>query len=127
MNTLSLLNKYSLSAKEVTEFFNKKLLNSISKDKETPEEFKQFMLEEGFPLYRIADLINVQPRTLFDFFDEHDVIIEIIVYPDKTFSCKIGNQATTNSWKTRVEAEVFSIEAAFEILEKNLEEKNINN
>lgn len=127
MNTLSLLNKYSLSAKEVTEFFNKKLLNSISKDKETPEEFKQFMLEEGFPLYRIADIINAQPRTLFDFFDEYDVIIEIIVYPDKTFSCKIGNQATTNSWKTRVEAEVFSIEAAFEILEKNLEEKNINN
>jgi hypothetical protein len=42
------------------------------------------------------------------------------MYPDVTFTCKIGNEATTNSWKTRKEAELFAIETAFEMLENQL-------
>jgi hypothetical protein len=65
-------------------------------------------------------MIDANPRMLFDVFDENDLFIEIFMYPDVTFTCKIGNEATTNSWKTRKEAEMFAIEAAFEILENKL-------
>jgi hypothetical protein len=71
----------------------------------------------------VSILIDVNPRVLLDVFDENKIFIETTLYPDDTFTCKIGNQATTNSWKTRREAEIFAVEAAFEILEKQLTPK----
>jgi hypothetical protein len=90
------------------------------KDENVPEGFKSFMLEQGLENDKVSVMIDANPRFLFDVFDENDVIIETIVFPDNTFSCKIGHQATTNFWKTRKESEVFAIEAALEILEKKL-------
>jgi hypothetical protein len=64
---------------------------------------------------------------LFDVFDDHNIIIETSLYPNGEFTIKIGNQATTNSWKTRREAELFAVEAAFEILENKLTPKEETN
>jgi hypothetical protein len=93
------------------------------KDETVPEEFKQFMLEQGIEDDKVGTLIDVNPRTLFDVFDENDIVIETLLYPSKEFTVIIGRQATTNSWKTRKEAELFAIEAAFEILENKLSPK----
>jgi hypothetical protein len=57
---------------------------------------------------------------LLDVYDDNKIFIEIFLYPNEEFTCKIGNQATTQSWKTRKEAELFAVEAAFEILENKL-------
>ena len=127
MNGIELLQKYPLARKVVKDWFVKTMLESF-KDETVPEEFKNYVLEQGVEDDKVAALIDVNPRVLFDVFDENNIVIEILLYPSGEFTCKIGNQATTNSWKTRKEAELFAVEAAFEILENKLspteEEKN---
>ena len=124
MSGIELLEKYPLTAKVVSDWVMQQMLESF-KDDSVPEEFKHYMLQQGVDNDKLAVMIDTQPRFLFDVFDENDVIIETIVFPDKTFSCKIGRQATTNSWKTRRESEAFSIEVAFDILEEKLGEERM--
>lgn len=119
MTGLKLLEKYPLTANVVKDWFLKSMLESF-KDESVPEEFKQFMLEQGIENDKVAKLIDVNVRILFDVFDENDIIIETLLYPNEEFTIKIGNEATTKSWKTRKEAEHFAVEAAFEILESKL-------
>ena len=122
MKGLELIEKYPLAGKVVKEWFFKSMLESF-KDDSVPDEFKEFMLEQGIEDDKIGTLIDVNPRMLLDVFDENEIVIENSLYPDGTFTIKIGNQATTQSWKKRKEAELFAIEAAFEILENKLSPK----
>lgn len=119
MTGLELLEKYPLSAKIVKDWFIKSMLESF-KDADVPEDFKQFVLEQGIEDDKVSKLIDVNVRILFDVLDENGIIIETSLYPNGEFTIKIGNEATTNSWKTRKEAEHFGVEAAFDILEKKL-------
>jgi hypothetical protein len=124
MKGLELLEKHPLAAKAVRDWFLDQMLESF-KDDTVPDGFKNYMREQGVENDKVGIMIDLNPRMLLDVFDANDVIIETIVFPDKTFSCKIGMQATTNSWKTRKEAEAFGIDAAFEILEKKLTPKEL--
>jgi len=119
MTGLELLEKYPLAKKVVKDWFMRTMLESF-KDENVPEEFKQFMLEEGVEDDKVGKLIDVNVRILFDVFDENGIVIETSLYPNGEFTIKIGNEATTKSWKTRKEAEHFGVEAAFEILENKL-------
>ena len=120
MKATELLEKYPLSTEVVREWFMQKMIESVRGDDEVPEDFKNFMLEQGIDNNRMATIIDSNPRMLFDVFDNNDLFIEIFMYTDVTFTCKIGNETTTNSWKTRKDAEAFAIEAAFEMLENKL-------
>jgi hypothetical protein len=126
MSGLELLEKYPLAAKVVRDWFLNQMIESF-KDDTVPDGFKDYMLEQGIENDKVSILIDVNPRVLLDVFDENKIFIETSLYPDDTFTCKIGNQATTNSWKTRREAELFGVEAAFEILEKQLTPKEETN
>jgi hypothetical protein len=126
MKGLKLLEKYPITAKVISDWFLEKMLESF-KDDIAPEEFKQYMLEQGVDNDKVGVLIDANPRMLLDVFDKNDIVIETFLYPSGEFTIKIGNQATTNSWKTRKEAELYAIEAAFEILEKKLTPKEENN
>lgn len=119
MTGLELLEKYPLSKKIVKDWFMKSMLESF-KDESVPDDFKQFMLDQGIEDDKVGKLIDVNVRILFDVFDENGIVVETLLYPNGEFTIKIGNEATTNSWKTRKEAEHFAIEAAFEILENKL-------
>ena len=125
MSGLELLEKYPLTAKIVKDWFMKSMLESF-KDESVPEEFKQFMLEQGLEDDKVGKLIDVNVRILFDVFDENHILIEIFrplnegsIYPSNYFSYKIGNMSPDIK-KTRKEAELFAVEAAFEILENLL-------
>ena len=120
MKAIELLKKYPLTTEVVRDWFIVKMMESVNEDNDVPEDFKKFMIDQGVPNDRLCVFIDSNPRSLFDVFDENDLFIEIFMYPDVTFTCKIGNEATTNSWKTRKEAEMFAIEAAFDILENKL-------
>lgn len=126
MTGIELLEKYPRAASVIRNWFIWKMVDALQNES-IDEEFKQFMRDQGIDNDKMGTLIDANPRMLFDIFDEHDVIIETSLYPSKEFTIKIGNQATTNSWKTRKEAEIFAIEAAFEILENNLTPKEENN
>ena len=122
MKGLELIQNYPAAGKVVKEWFFKSMLESF-KDDSVPDEFKEFMLEQGIEDDKIGTLIDINPRMLLDVFDDNKIFIEILIYPNEEFTCKIGNQATTQSWKTRKEAELYAIEAAFEILENKLSSK----
>jgi hypothetical protein len=123
MNSRKLLEKNPLSANVIKEWFLNKLLESIKRDDTVPQDFKDYVLAEGITDEKVAIFIDSSPRGLFDLFDEYNIVIETLLYPNGEFTIKIGNEATTNSWKTRKEAEIFGIEAAFELLEQQLKEK----
>jgi hypothetical protein len=119
MNGLQLLEKHPYATEVIRAWFLEQMIESLN-DQSVPDEFKDFMRDQGIDNSKLSVMIDANPRMLFDVFDENDLFIEIFMYPDVTFTCKIGNEATTNSWKTRKEAEMFAIEAAFEILENKL-------
>jgi hypothetical protein len=120
MKAIDLLEKHPLSTELVRAWFMQRMIDSIKGDNEVPEDFKNFMLEQGIEDDKMAVMIDANPRMLLDVFDQNDIVIETFLYPSGEFTIKIANQATTNSWKTRKEAETFAIEAAFDILENKL-------
>lgn len=126
MNSRKLLEKNPLSANVIKEWFLNKLLESIKRDDTVPQDFKDYVLAEGINDEKVAIFIDSSPRGLFDLFDEYNIVIETLLYPNREFTIKIGNEATTNSWKTRKEAEIFAIEAAFELLEQKLGEERMS-
>ena len=122
MTGLELLEKYPRAASVIKNWLLWKMVEALQNES-IDEEFKQYMRDQGIENDKIAPMIDANPRMLFDIFDEHDVVIETSLYPNGEFTIKIGNEATTNSWKIRKEAELFAIEAAFEILENKLTPK----
>ena len=120
-----MIEKYPLAAKAVRDWVMEQMLNSF-KDESVPEEFKNYMLEQGIEYDKVAIMIDANPRFLFDLFDDNNVIIETFLEKDETFSYKILSVITTNYLKTRKEAELFAIEAAFEILNNKLTPKDEN-
>ena len=125
MKAIEILEKNPLSAKLVVEWFFNKMIESLNVGS-VDEEFRNFMREQALDNEKIAVMIDASPRMLLDVFDENNIIIETSLYPNGEFTIKIGNQATTKSWKTRKEAELFAIDAAFDILEKQLTPKELS-
>ena len=125
MTGIKLLEKHPLSATLIREWFLEKMIESLQTEN-ISEEFKEMMREAGIDDDKISTLIDVNPRMLLDVFDDNLIFIEIFLYPDNTFSCKIGKQGTTASWKTRKEAELFAIDIAFDILEEGLANARID-
>ena len=119
MKAIELLEKYPLSAKIVREWFLNQMLESF-KDEIAPEEFKQYMLEQGVENANVAVLMDVNPRMLLDVFDENDVIIIIKYHDNFGFTWAVEEADEQSFYKTRKEAELFAVEAAFDILENKL-------
>lgn len=119
MTGLEIIEKYPLSIEIIREWYKQKMLEALV-DKSVSEEFAKYMVEQGVPEELLISTIEENPRMLFDIFDANDIIVETFLYPHGEFTIKIGNQATTQSWKTRKEAEAFAVVAALDILEHTL-------
>lgn len=119
MKTKELLEKNPLTTEVVRTWFFNEMVKSLS-DETVPEEFKDMMKQEGVTNERLATLIDIQPRTLFDVFDENDVIIIIKYHDNFGFTWAVEETDEQSFYKTRKEAELFAVEAAFEILEDKL-------
>ncbi len=129
MTGLELLEKYPLAKNVVKDWFMKSMIESF-KDEDVPDEFKQFMLEQGIEDDKVGKLIDVNVRVLFDVFDENGIIIYFMIFSSPEgvrFSAAIhtGNGEVKpnpigKQYNTRKEAEHAAVEAAFEILEEKL-------
>jgi hypothetical protein len=124
MKSIELLKKYPLSTEVVREWFIQKMIESVKGDTTVPEDFKNFMIEQGIPNDTLCIFIDSNPRSLFDVFDENDVLIQINVF--KTFSYSINEgDVISGSWETRKECEKHAIAAAFDVLEEKLREERM--
>jgi hypothetical protein len=123
MKSIELLEKYPLTREVIRKWFFNQMIKSIEIAEDVPEEFKQAMMQEGVSNERLSILIDAQPRTLFDVFDENNVIVIIKYHDNFGFTWAVEEADEQQFYKTRKEAELFAIEAAFEILENQLSPK----
>lgn len=135
MKTKELLEKNPLATEVIRTWFFNQMIASLS-DETVPEEFKEMMKQEGVTNERMATFIDVQPRTLFDVFDENNIRIHIVVGSDfsaDNYSFHIASdvkkteasqgasvKGLINDFKTRKETEIKAIVYAFELLEIKL-------
>jgi hypothetical protein len=120
MDGITLLKKYPLTTQVIKDWFMKSMIESF-KDESVPEEFKQFMLEQGIEDDKVAKIIDVNVRILFDVFDENDIIIIIGYHENFGFNYAVCEDDDQQQYfKNRKEAEHAAIKVAFEILNDQL-------
>ena len=118
MKGLDLLESHPASTEIIRAWFMERMIESLQ-DENVPDEFKNFMREQGIQNDKLATMIDVNPRMLLDVFDENDIFISINI-TDRKFTYRIDNVVNPTEYSTRKECELISITRAFEILENKL-------
>ena len=70
MKGIELLEKNPHTAGLIRSWFLEQMIESL-KDESVPDDFKNFMSEQGVENDKVAVMIDVNPRNLFDVFDKH--------------------------------------------------------
>jgi hypothetical protein len=89
------------------------------KDNGVPDNFKDFMRQQGVPNDKLVKLFEDNPRVLFDVFDDNGVIINV-VHSNGVFSWDVNTVKSLDSYSSRREAESASVQRAFQILNDKL-------
>ena len=118
MRTEELLDLYPIATEVVRDWFMDKMAESF-KNQELPKDFKEFMREQGIPNDKLVKLIDVNPRVLFDVFDDNGVIINV-VHSNGVFSWDVNTVKSLDSYSSRREAESAAVQRAFQILHDKL-------
>jgi DUF438 domain-containing protein len=119
MKTGELLEKHPLATEVIRTWFFDQMVASFA-DESVPEEFKEMMKQEGVTNERLATLIDVQPRTLFDVFDENNIYIGTLLDESNGFWWTINENKSTVGYTYRKNCEIAAIENAFDLLEERL-------
>jgi len=134
MSGLELLEKYPRAASVIRNWLLNRMVEALQSES-IDEDFKQYMRDQGIDNNNIAPMIDSNPRMLLDIFDANEVFICIAVWTktpghfenvEFSFSINATNKNNSN-FATRKEAELFAIEAAFEILDNKLTPKEESN
>lgn len=118
MITNEVLDLYPIATEVVRDWFMEKMAESF-KNQELPKDFKEFMREQGIPNDKLVKLIDVNPRVLFDVFDENGVIINVL-HADDRFTWDMNTVKSLDSYSSRREAESAAVQRAFQILNDKL-------
>jgi hypothetical protein len=122
MNGKTLLETYPKAAEVIRKYFMEKLLESLN-DADLPEDFKEFARQREIDDDRVAELIDAQPRGLFDVLDTNEVFVEItiIIGANPFFIYAINGKSYDEfPYKTRIESERSAITEALHILNNKL-------
>jgi hypothetical protein len=123
MKGIELLETYPKAAGVIKEFYNNKLIDSMSDSSErVSEEFKEMLKQQSFDNEYVASFIDNNPRFLFDVFDDNNIFIQITVdIENNCFRWSLdGGLVESNDYTSRKEAETVAVEQAFEILNEKL-------
>ena len=121
--TLEELEKFPNVLDALREHYIKKLEDSIKQTQDIPDDFRQMLKERGITDDMIISVINESSRNLFDFFDDHKIIIEMTFMHEiglGQFVSLINGEMTGMTHVTRKDAEAFAVEIAIEMLEEEL-------
>ena len=126
MQAQELLETYDKAAIVIKQFYLAHMLESLN-DENLPENFKDFVREQGIDNDTVAVMITASPRTFFDVFDKHEINIIIHAYieePPTEFGYSIPQEgdksATMDVYQTRKEAELAAVVQAFKLLNEKL-------
>ena len=119
MYTVELLNESNFAKPVILNWFKQQMLNSFQGTELTKEQIEQY-IEDTLAEKTFVELININPRMMFDVFDENEIFIRIIPDNGLFFSCIDDEKPTRN--KTRKGAELSGIIEATKILNNKLEQ-----
>jgi hypothetical protein len=119
MKMLDLLKEHPKSTIVVRQWFLSKMLETLN-DENLPEDFKKHVMDQGIELDRIANVIDGNPRSLFDIFDNHKIYVETTVDQAGGFWWKIGENKSTIGYEYRKNCDESAIVEAFKQLEEKL-------
>ena len=128
MYTVELLNESKFAKPVILHWFKEQMLNSFQETELTKEQIEQY-IEDTLAEKTFVELININPRMMFDVFDENEIFIRII--PDNSlFFSRVDSLEHVENI-TRKGAELSGIIEATKILNNKLEqlekEKNLTN
>ena len=119
MYTVELLNESQFAKPVILNWFKQQMLDSFQGTELTKEQIEQY-IEDTLAEKTFVELININPRMMFDVFDENEIFIRIIPDNGLFFSCIDDEKPTRN--KTRKGAELSGIIEATKILNNKLEQ-----
>lgn len=124
MNMLDLLDTYPKAATVVKQWFLDKMLESL-KDDTLPEDFKEYVRQQGIDGNKIAKIVGDNPRSLFDVFDKNKLYINIDIFINTDETAKFNWSINTNNggaalYQSRRDAEKDAVTKAFEMLNNKL-------
>jgi len=123
MKGLELLEQNPETAKLICSYYLEVMLESLN-DESLPEDFKDHVRAQAMDNRNIAAILDGNPRNLFDFFDSHDMYIDVRPFTNGSFSysiiANIGTSGSSEVYKTRKEADKIAVETAIKQLESTL-------
>lgn len=124
MKSLELMRIHPKAAIVVKQWMLEKLLDSLNDDT-LPENFKDFVRENGIDDDKISAIIDSSPRILFDMFDGQNIYIGISVSVKKKNSPIYrysfdGEKVESSEYSSRIEVEIAALEEAFKRLNDKL-------
>ena len=116
MTGKELIENAPLTTIELKNWFLKEIIESCENDPDLPPEFVDYLIKTGVESKKLADMFDMNPRMLFDFFDNSEICIQI------TGSNKEGWLQTVEIedktiYATRRDAEASAVITAFTLLE----------
>jgi len=114
---IELLNENKLVTKALQVWFTERMRKAVidSKNKEWQEHF----IQSEISVEKLAPILEINPRSLFDFFDEAQIYILPVMNDDEEFSTLV-NQTLGDYHPTRILAETEGVISAFPLLEQKL-------
>jgi hypothetical protein len=119
MKAMELLEGHPKAAELIRAWFIEKMIESMKDADNIPDEFKEFMREQGIDNEKLSVMIDAQPRNMFDVFDAKEIFINVFYVVGK-FHAQISDNDAETEATIRKDAEAGIIEHAFRILEEKL-------
>jgi len=120
MKAIELLEGHPKAAELIRAWFIEKMIESMKDADNIPDEFKEFMREQGIDNEKLSIMIDAQPRSFFEVFDAKEIFINVFYVVGK-FHAQISDNDAQIEATIRKDAEAGIIEHAFRILEERLE------
>lgn len=115
MRGIELLNSHPFCRNAIYDWYVSKFIENL-RQSDVPEEYKERLSEIQIDDEQLATLVDNNPRSLFDLFDENNIFIDID-YFEESFWWKVGNGINMKNYTNRISAERDAIVEAFKILE----------
>jgi hypothetical protein len=115
MRGIELLNSHPFCRNAIYDWYVSKFIENL-RQSDVPEEYKEHLSEIQIDDEQLATLVDNNPRSLFDLFDENNIFIDID-YFEESFWWKVGNGINMKNYTNRISAERDAIVEAFKILE----------
>jgi hypothetical protein len=120
MNALELLQENPDAANIIKQYYVDLMINSLD-DSTLPDDFKDFMRQQGVDNKKVAEMIEASPRNLFDVLDENGFVISMnwdMAFNKYTYH--INDDQYKLLYDSRREAEMAAVNVAIHRLQSKL-------